>query len=101
MSFDNLLRDYPESPDIERVRYLIAKSDFLLSKNSIVEKKSERYTETIKRCEDFLGKFPDGKYTKEIKQMKKEAEAAKKTSRNCSNAPHNPNCFNYKFQFFI
>jgi outer membrane protein assembly factor BamD (BamD/ComL family) len=25
ISFDNLLRDYPESPDAERVRYLIAK----------------------------------------------------------------------------
>ena len=36
ISFDNLLRDYPESPDAERVRYLIAKSAFLLSENSIV-----------------------------------------------------------------
>ena len=74
ISFDNLLRDYPESPDAERVRYLIAKSAFLLSENSIVEKKRDRYTETITRCNDFLEKYPSGKYSKEIKDIRRDAE---------------------------
>ncbi len=78
ISFDNLLRDYPESPDAERVRYLIAKGDFLLSENSIVEKKEDRYTETINRCNDFLDKYSSGKYAKEIKTIKKDAELALK-----------------------
>lgn len=74
ISFDNLLRDYPESPDAERVRYLIAKSAFLLSENSIVEKKQERYAETVVRSNDFLDKYPTGKYSKEIKTIRKQAE---------------------------
>ncbi|MBL7796536.1 MAG: outer membrane protein assembly factor BamD [Saprospiraceae bacterium] len=74
LSFDNLLRDYPESPDAERVRYLIAKSAFLLSENSILEKKFDRYNEAIIRCDDFLLKYPSGKYSKEIKQIRREAE---------------------------
>ena len=74
ISFDNLLKDYPESPDVERVRYLIAKSDFLLSKNSVVTKKDERYTETIKRCNEFLEKYKSGTYTKDIREIKKESE---------------------------
>lgn len=74
ISFDNLLRDYPETPDAERVRYLIAKSDFLLSENSVVEKKEERYLETASRCNDFLEKYATGKYAKEVKQIKKDAE---------------------------
>ena len=78
ISFDNLLRDYPESPDVERVRYLIAKSSFLLSENSIIEKKVDRYNETANRCQDFLEKYPKGKYSKEIKQLKKDAEQARK-----------------------
>ncbi|MBL7828960.1 MAG: outer membrane protein assembly factor BamD [Saprospiraceae bacterium] len=78
ISFDNLLRDYPESPDVERVRYLIAKSSYLLSENSVIEKKVERFTECVKRCEDFLGKYPKGSYSKEIKQLKKDAEASLK-----------------------
>jgi outer membrane protein assembly factor BamD len=81
ISFDNLLRDYPESPDVERVRYLIAKADFLLSENSIVEKKEERYAETVNRCNDFLEKHPVGKYAKEIKEVKKEAEVKAKQVR--------------------
>lgn len=78
ISFDNLLRDYPESPDAERVRYLIAKSSYLLSENSIVEKKEERYTETIKRVDDFLEKYSAGKYVKEVKQIRKDSEDAVK-----------------------
>ena len=78
ISFDNLLKDYPETPDAERVRYLIAKSDFLLSENSILEKREERYTETIKRSQEFLQKYPSGKYSKDTKQMIKDAQKALK-----------------------
>ena len=74
VSFDNLLKEYPESPDIERVRFLIAKSDYLLSKNSVVERKEERYAETIKRCDDFIEKHANGKYAKEAKQIRRDAE---------------------------
>lgn len=81
ISFDNLLRDYPESPDAERVRFLIAKSDYLLSKNSIVEKKEERYRETLKRCGEFLEKYPNGKYAKDVKALKKSAENELKNHR--------------------
>ncbi|GAB4494193.1 MAG: outer membrane protein assembly factor BamD [Saprospiraceae bacterium] len=76
ISFDNLLRDYPESPDAERVRYLIAKSSFALSENSVVEKKNERYNETITRCNDFLEKYPQSKYAKEIRDIRKKSEQA-------------------------
>ncbi|MBU6340129.1 MAG: outer membrane protein assembly factor BamD [Bacteroidetes bacterium] len=78
ISFDNLLRDYPESPDAERVRYLVARADYLLSENSIVEKREARYQETIKRCEEFLQKYPKGKYSENIIDLKKNAEAKAK-----------------------
>jgi len=74
ISFDNLVKDYPETPDAERVLYLIAKSDYLLSNNSVIEKKDGRYSETIVRCNDFLEKYPDGKYSDEIKEIKKDSE---------------------------
>lgn len=76
ISFDNLLRDYPESPDAERVRFLIAKANFLLSENSIVEKKQDRYTDTITRCDDFLEKYPKSKNVKEIRELRKKSEQA-------------------------
>jgi outer membrane protein assembly factor BamD len=81
ISFDNLLRDYPESQDAERVRYLTAKSAWLLSENSVVEKKEERYNEAIVRCVDFLEKYPNGKYVKEVKTIQKDAEAGLKKAK--------------------
>lgn len=77
ISFDNLLRDYPESPEVEHVRFLIAKASFLLAENSILERKVQRYTEAIGRSDDFLQKYPGGKYSKEVKQIRKSAEQAK------------------------
>lgn len=74
ISFDNLLKDYPETPDAERVRYLIAKSNYKLSENSVVEKKEERYKETVKRCEEFVAKYPGGKYTKEVQEIKRDSQ---------------------------
>ncbi|HNG89740.1 MAG TPA: outer membrane protein assembly factor BamD, partial [Saprospiraceae bacterium] len=74
ISFDNLLRDYPESPDAERVRYLIAKSSYLLSENSVLEKKTERYNQTITRSNDFLEKYPQSKYADDIKDIRGDAE---------------------------
>jgi len=44
-----------------------------------VEKKHERYTETITRCDDFLEKYPKGKYAKEIKQIRRNSEQELKT----------------------
>ncbi len=87
ISFENLLRDYPESPDVERVRYLIAKASLLLSQNSILEKKPERYQETINRCNDFLEKHPAGKYSKEVRQMRQTAEREKQAAQKQLLAP--------------
>lgn len=81
ISFDNLLREYPESPDAERVRYLIVKSDYLLSVNSVVDKKTDRYQETLTRSDAFLEKYPDSPYAKEVKQIRKDAETELKTLR--------------------
>jgi outer membrane protein assembly factor BamD len=74
ISFDNLLRDYPESPEAEKVRYLIARADYLLAENSVVDKKEERFNETIKRCDEFLNKYPAGRYAKEIKDIRKNSQ---------------------------
>ena len=79
ISFDNLLRDYPESPDAERVRYLIAKGSYLLGENSVVDKKEERYLDAARRSADFLEKYPSGIYSKEMRQVKKSAEQAAKS----------------------
>ena len=68
-SFENLLKDYPESPDAERVRYLIMKANFLLAQNSIFTKQEERYQTTIKYYEKFVEKYPQSKYRKDAESI--------------------------------
>lgn len=78
-SFENMLKDYPDSKRAEEIRYIIIKSNFDLSKNSIYEKKMERYRETITLVDKFLKKYPKSKNRKELRNIKKEAEKAVKT----------------------
>lgn len=75
-SFDNMLKDYPETRRAEEIRYIILLSHFNLSKNSIFEKKLERYNETLNLIEQFLKKYPKSEYRKEVRNLRKETEKA-------------------------
>ncbi|MEM6966283.1 MAG: outer membrane protein assembly factor BamD, partial [Bacteroidota bacterium] len=70
-SFENLLKDFPESPDAEKVRFLILKGNFLLAENSILSKQGERYQNTIEYYDSFINKYPTSRYRKEADSMYK------------------------------
>jgi outer membrane protein assembly factor BamD len=61
-SFENLLKEYPETSDAEQIRYLILKSQFSFAENSIFEKQLERYKLVTEKYKDFIDKFPKSKY---------------------------------------
>lgn len=65
-SFSNMLKDFPETDKAPEVRYLIAKSSYLLAENSIYSKKQERFLETTERCNEFLKKHTGSKFQKEV-----------------------------------
>lgn len=69
LSFDNLLKDFPESPDVERTRYLAVKSAYLLAENSVIAKKTERYQLTIDKTAQFLNKHAASKLAKEVRSI--------------------------------
>lgn len=71
-SFQSMLKDFPESKKAEEVRLLILKSSFVLSKNSIYEKKFERFNETLEYYAQFIKKHPNSKMKKEAKSIEKE-----------------------------
>jgi len=66
VSFENMLKDYPETDKEEEIRYLIAKSSFSFAENSVFTKKKERYMTTVEKCEIFLKKFPEGQKLSEV-----------------------------------
>jgi len=66
VSFENMLKDYPETNKEEEIRYLVAKSSFSFAENSVYAKKKERYMTTMEKCELFLKKFPKGNKLSEV-----------------------------------
>lgn len=73
VTFQNLLKDFPETKNGEQVRYYIVKASFALAANSIYEKQQERYTETRKFADEYLRKYQDGLYLSEIRSILKDS----------------------------
>ncbi len=60
-TFENVLKEYPDTRDAERIRFLICKSAFLYAERSVFEKKEERYASCISYSQLFNQKFPRSK----------------------------------------
>ena len=68
-TFENLLKDFPDTENIEMVRYFIIRASFLLAENSILDKKQERYLDTVERSEEFIGRFAESRYLGEVSNI--------------------------------
>ncbi len=71
-SFQNTLKDFPESDKIEEIRFLILKSSFILADKSVYEKKEERFNEALNHYETFSKKHPESKMLKEATTIQKQ-----------------------------
>ncbi len=80
--FENVLRDYPDSKDAEKIRYLVVKAHYLLAENSVYEKQEERLNETVKKADAFLDKYTGSTYKDEIKKFKADSNKSLKKFKN-------------------
>lgn len=80
-SFQSTMRDFPESPRLEEIRFLILKSSYILAANSIFERQEERFNETIAHFNQFVKKHPDSKYMKEAMNIIKDTQSQLKIFR--------------------
>lgn len=78
-SFENVLKDFPETRRVEEIRYMVVKSAYHLAENSVYEKKAERYALVQDRCTEFLRRHPTSKLKKEVQALSKESEEIIKT----------------------
>lgn len=69
VTFQNLLKEFPETRNGEQVRYYICKAAYELAINSIFEKRQERYEAANKFASEYLRKYPNGLYRKEIQSI--------------------------------
>jgi len=69
ISFENLLKDFPESKDVERVRFLIVKGNYELARKSIIGKQRERYENALEYAKLFKHKYSKSKYLADVNTM--------------------------------
>lgn len=73
-SFQNHLKDFPGSAFEGEAQYLMIKSDYELASNSVIEKREERYEDTIILCNKYLEKITNRAYKKEISEILKNSK---------------------------
>ncbi len=81
-SFENLLKDYPETTDSEKVRYMIIRSFYLYAQNSVVSKQPDRFKEVVTRMDEFNERYPKSRFGKELSTINKVTSKRIKELRN-------------------
>lgn len=73
---NNALNDYPYATAERREAFsiLILRSKYQLAKNSVVEKKMERYRDVVDEYYGFVNDFPESQYLSEVNNMFKHAD---------------------------
>lgn len=65
-SFENVLKDYPETNRAEEIRYLMAKSQYQYADLSFVARQYERFQKAIELIESFNARYPDSDRVDEL-----------------------------------
>lgn len=68
-TFDNLLKDFPETDNAEEIRFMMARSAFLLAQNSIVDRQRERFEEAKTMADEFLARYQESEYRREMRDI--------------------------------
>ncbi len=78
-TFENLLKDFPETRDAELVRYLMVDAAYAWAKNSVVDKQAERYEKTLEFARLFRVKYPNSQFIEELARTESETRKALNT----------------------
>lgn len=81
-SLENILIEFPDTKNLEEVRFKMVEANYLLAINSIYEKREERYNETIRYALMFLDKYQEGQYFNTVQTFKADSETQLKLLSN-------------------
>jgi outer membrane protein assembly factor BamD len=65
VTFNNLLKDFPDTDYREDALFSLTKANYLYATNSIVTKKKERFQNTVEAYDAFVRAFPNSTYLKQ------------------------------------
>ncbi len=74
VSFENILKDYPETQRAEEIRYLMVITEYEFASRSFRLRKGERLEKEIELAENFLGRYPDSRYAEEVSTLLRKSQ---------------------------
>ncbi len=66
VAYASLLNNFPDSDAGDEYKLMVIKSYFKFAELSVDEKKVERFEQVISECNDFVDRFPDSKWVREV-----------------------------------
>jgi outer membrane protein assembly factor BamD len=72
--FNNILKEFPDTPHKEEILFLIVKSYHKFAKESIFEKQKDRHTKAILAYNEFVAQYPESKFIPEASDLKERSK---------------------------
>jgi len=69
VAFTALLNSFPESDKADKYKLMVIRSYYRFAEMSVEEKKPERYEQVIAECNEFLDRFPESEWKKEVEDF--------------------------------
>jgi outer membrane protein assembly factor BamD len=70
IAYSSLMNNFPDSEKREEYKLQVIKSYYLYARNSIDEKKAERYEKVITECNDFADRFQETPLAKDVERYR-------------------------------
>lgn len=68
------VKDYPASPYREEAMFMIVEANYDYASKSVYRKQKERFTSAISAYNDYINKYPEGKYAKQANKYMKSSK---------------------------
>jgi outer membrane protein assembly factor BamD len=86
VAYNTLINNYPDSKLSDEYKFMAIKAYFRFAEMSIEEKKAERYEKVVDESYEFLDRFPESSYAKQVEQYLNQSQTNLKNITNESSA---------------
>ncbi len=69
VAYNTLITDYPDSDRSDEYKYMAIKAYYQFAELSVDDKKVERFEKVIEESNDFMDRFPESSFAKEVQQF--------------------------------
>jgi outer membrane protein assembly factor BamD len=82
VAYSTLLNNYPDSDNADQYKLMVIQSYFRFAEMSVEERKAERFEKVIEECNDFIDRFPESPFSKEVQEFLTQSQNNLKTYTN-------------------